>query len=368
VAVLPQYGRSPAGEWVGIVIYLFHKEKHSGESLVLYRAAKFAGWLLLLSAASIAARAAGTPAGTVIQSTATLSYSFGGGPTQNVTSPPASVTIAELINLTLTSQDAAAVAVSSPDSNSALTFLLTNTGNGPETFSLARNNAIAGDSYDPLNGSAGAIFLESGLQPGFQASGPNADIVYIPGGNDPTLAADASRIIYVVSNTPASLANGSAGNVALTAASTTPGAAGATPGTSLTGLGQGGVDAVVGGSRAQVSRTGGYVVGGVAVSIVKTVVGVVDPQGGSSVTAGAVITYRVMVSVTGTGTAQGLTVNDPMPANTTYVANSITVDGVARSDAADADNAEFSAGAVRASFGNTAAPASHTIQFHVTIN
>ena len=335
---------------------------------MLCRAGKIVGWLLLLSAVSIAARAAGTPAGTVIQNTATLSYSIGGGPTQNVTSLPASVTVAELINLTLTWQDATAVAVNSPDANSALIFLLTNTGNGPETFSLARNNALAGDNYDPLNGSAGAIFLESGLQPGFQPSGPNADILYVAGSNDPALTADASRIIYVVSNTPASLANGNTGNVALTATSTTPGAAGAAPGTSLAGQGQSGVDAVVGGSRAQVTQTGGYVVGGVAVSVVKTVVSVVDPLGGNSVTTGAVITYRILVSVSGAGTAQGLTVTDPIPANTTYVVNSITIDGVTRSDAADADSAEFSAGAVRATFGNTAAPASHTIQFRVTIN
>jgi hypothetical protein len=182
---------------------------------VLRRAAKIIGWLLLLCTASIVAQAAGTPAGTVIQGAATLSYSIGGASSQNVTSLPASVTIAELINLTLTWQDGAAVAVNSPSSNSTLTFLLTNTGNGQETFSLARNASLAGD-----NGNAGAIFLESGLQPGFQASGPNADIVYIPGANDPTLAADASRVIYIVSNTPASLANGNTGNVALAAAST----------------------------------------------------------------------------------------------------------------------------------------------------
>ena len=332
------------------------------------RAVKWLLCLLCLSGAATAVQAAGTPAGTVIQNTATLSYSIGGGPAQNVTSLPASVTVAELINVTLTWQDAAAVAVNSPDSNTPLTFLLTNTGNGPETFSLARNNAVAGDSYDPLNGSAGAIFLENGLQPGFQASGPNADTLYIPGSNDPALPADGTRLIYVVSNTPAALANGNTGKVALTAASTTPGAAGAAPGTSLAGLGQGGVDAVVGGSRAQATQTGGYVVGGVAVTVTKTVVSVADPQGGSSVTTGAVITYRIVVSATGAGTAQGLTVNDPIPANTTYIANSITVDGAARTDAADADNAGFSAGAVNVNFGNTAAPVSHTIQFRVTVN
>ena len=78
-----------------------------------------------------------------------MTYSIGGGPQQSATTPPAIFTVAELINVTLVWQDAANVAVGSPDSNRALSFPLTNTGNGPETFSLARNNAIAGDNYDP---------------------------------------------------------------------------------------------------------------------------------------------------------------------------------------------------------------------------
>ncbi len=41
---------------------------------------------------------------------------------QTATTPPATFTVAELINVTLVSQDAANVAVSSPDSNRALTF------------------------------------------------------------------------------------------------------------------------------------------------------------------------------------------------------------------------------------------------------
>lgn len=281
---------------------------------------------------------------------------------------PSSFTVAEVINVTLVSQDAANVAVGSPDSNRALTFLLTNTGNGPETFSLARNNAVAGDNYDPSNGSAGAIFFENGLQPGFQASGPNADTLYVAGSNDPALAPDASRIVYVVSDTPTGLVTGNVGRVELTAASTTAGAAGAAPGTTLPGLGQGGVDAVVGATRAQAKQSGGYVVSGVAVAIAKTVVNVVDPAGGASVRSGSIVTYRIVLTVNGQGVAQGLALNDPLPANTTYIANSITFDGQARTDAVDADNAEFSGGAVKVRLGDTTAPVNHTIEFRVVIN
>ena len=328
---------------------------------------KFFLWAGVFCAIPNAVTAAGTPAGTVIQNTATVTYSIGGTPATAIT-PPASFTVAELINVTLVWQDAANVAVGSPDSNRALSFLLTNTGNGPETFSLARNNAIAGDNYDPANGSAGAIFIENGLQAGFQASGPNADVLYVAGSNDPALAADASRIVYIVSNTPPALATGSVGRVELAASATTAGAAGAAPGTALAGLGQGGVDAVVGATRAQARQTGGYIVSGVVVVLAKSVVSVVDSSGGTTVRSGSIVTYRIVLTVNGSGSADSLSLDDPIPVNTTYVSNSITVNGTARTDVVDADSAEFSGGAVKVRFGNTAAPVSHTVEFRVTVN
>ena len=169
---------------------------------------------------------AGVPAGTVISNAVTLNYSVGGVGSV-VASNTASFVVAEIINLTLTVQDAAPVAVNAPDASRAVTVLLTNTGNGSEAFSLSRNNALPGDQFDPVNALAGAIFLESGAQAGFQASGPNADTLYVPGVNDPVLAADASRLIYVVSDIPAGVALGGLGNVGISARSLTPGASGA---------------------------------------------------------------------------------------------------------------------------------------------
>jgi uncharacterized repeat protein (TIGR01451 family) len=329
---------------------------------------RIAATVLVLGDIPVAAQAAGTAAGTVISNTATLTYSLAGIPSPKIDSAPAVFTVDQLLNLALTWQDGSSVAVTTPGTNSALTFLLTNTGNGPATSVLARNNALAGDNYDPLNGSAGAIFLESGAAPGFQASGPNADVLYIPGTNDPLLAASASRVVYVVSNTPAALANGNIGTVALTASSTVAGAAGAAPGTLLPGLGIGGIDAVVGTTRAEASQNGSYLVGGVVVSVAKSVLSVLDTQGGSTVSSGSIITYQIVVSAVGTGIAQGLGVADPIPATATYIANSILVDGAARTDAVDGDNAEYLNGVVQARFGDSPAPASHTVQFRVTIN
>ena len=312
--------------------------------------------------------AAGTPANTPISNAATLTYSLGGQPAAPITVVAPTFYVAEVINVVLVWQDATPLAVNSPDTGRVLTFVLTNTGNGLEAFGLVRNNLIAGDQFDPLSTPSGALYLESGLQAGFQTTGPNADLLYVAGLNDPVLAADASRVVYVVSDIPTALAQGALGNLRLSANSTTPGVAGAQPGTALAGLGQGGVDAVVGGSRAQSSAIGGYIVSGVSLSLLKTVALVRDPLGGSLVMPGSLLTYQVVLTLTGTGVAQNLSFTDPMPANTTYVPASITVDGAARSDALDADNAGFAAGAVGVVFGNTPAPATRTVEFKVTVN
>ena len=325
---------------------------------------------LLAAVAGLAtfnASAAGTPAGTPITNSATLTYSIGGQVATPVTAVARGVVVAEVINVLLTSQDGSPMAVNSPDAGKALTFLLTNTGNGREAFRLTRNNLIAGDQFDPVNAST-AIYLESGAQPGFQATGPNADIAYVPGSNDPLLAADGSRVVYLVSNIPAAQPTGAVGKASLSANSTTAGASGAAPGTTLAGLGDGGVDAVVGGSRAQATAVGSYIVSGLVLNVLKTVAAVRDTQGGSLIMPGSVLTYRVVLTLTGTGIAENLSFSDPLPTSTTYVPASLTVDGAARSDAPDADNGSVVAGAVGVVFGNTPAPATRVIEFKATVN
>lgn len=330
--------------------------------------------LALAGFVTSAAFAAGTPAGTAIPNSATLNYSLNGQVAPPITAVAPLVTVAEVINVLVTWQDGSPLPVNSPDVGRALSFLVTNTGNGSEAFALSRNNLLTGDQFDPVSTATGAIYLESGAQPGFQATGPNADIVYAPGSNDPVLAADASRVVYVVSNIPGALAAGNTGLVGLSATSTTAGAAGTVPGTTLAGLGMGGVDAVVGASRGVSITNGSYIFSGMALAVVKTITNVVDANGGVLVMPGATLTYRVVLTLSGFGVAENLAFSDPLPANTSYVPASITVDGAARSDAADADNASFTAAAgtlpatVGATFGNTTAPATRVIEFKATIN
>ena len=204
---------------------------------------------------------------------------------------------------------------------------------------------------------------------GFQASGPSADTIYVAGTNEPVLAPDASMTIYVVSDTPG-VASNAHGVVVLGAASMTVGAAGAAPGTALAGLGQGGGYAVVGGARAQANATGNYVASGMGFVMNKTVLAVLDTQGTAVVMPGAVLTYQIVATLSGAGTASNLMVTDPLPINTTYVPGSIMLNGVSKTDAADADQAQFigATQTVSVSLGNVAAPANTVITFRATIN
>jgi uncharacterized repeat protein (TIGR01451 family) len=322
------------------------------------------GWLL--ACACLPAGAAGTLAGTLIRNTATLTYSLKGAPAEPAVAVAAPVQVARLISAIVTWQDSTAVPVNSPDAKRALAFLVTNTGNATETFRLARNNAITGDQFDPLTSSGAGIWLESGSQPGLQTSGGAADVVYAPGSNDIALAPDASRLVYVLSDIPAGLSVGGLGNVALTATSTAPGAAGAARGAFLGTFD--GVQAVVGPKGGDVSGQGTYLVAGVSLGVAKTVSNVRDPSGGTRLMPGSVLTYRLVLTLTGSGVAEGVNLTDPLPATLSYVAGSVTVDGAARTDAADTDEITVTSNTLQASFGNLPAPGTRVIEFKATVN
>jgi uncharacterized repeat protein (TIGR01451 family) len=315
------------------------------------------------------AQAAGVPAGTKIANSVTLNYVLA-GKSETTTAIAPIVTVAELIDAVLTWQDGTWVSVKAGQTARVLTYVLTNIGNGTEAFRLVRNNAVTGDGFDPTSTPAGPIYLESNGIPGLQTAGDNPDTLYSPDLRDPVLKPDTSQVVYILSDIAATIPEGAVGKVELVASSTTPGAAGARPGTALIGLGDGGVDAVVGLSRAQVAATGGYLVSNLVVSLEKSVVSKVDPtkDHGDRVMPGTVLTYRVALTFAGTGGAQGFTLTDPLPVATTYVPGTLTVDGVLRTDADDGDGASVSSGVVSVALGTVVAPSSHVIEFKVTVN
>lgn len=274
--------------------------------------------------------AAGTPVGTVIENTATVSFDLAGTPT-TIQTNTTTVTVAERVDVVVTLQSAQ-VQVQPNDTNRALLFTVTNTGNGSETFSLSIDNALAGDDFDPI-AAVPAIYFDT------DASGDltGADQAYAPGVNDPVLAADASIDVFLVNDIPAGVVNGNLGRSELTATSLT----GTGPaGTEYAGQGDGGVDAIIGTTTGEAATFGEYVVSDAQVAVLKAQA-VLDPFGGTEPIPGATITYTITVEVTGTGTAAASTLRDVIPTYTTYVANSLTLNTVALSDATDADAGEL---------------------------
>ena len=93
-----------------------------------------------------------------------------------------------------------------------LVFTLTNTGNGTETFNLTALSAgVVGDDFDPTL-AAPAIYFDTDNSGDFSGG----DVAYVPGMNDPVLAADASVRLIVVNNIPNSAVNGNRGRSQLT--------------------------------------------------------------------------------------------------------------------------------------------------------
>lgn len=286
--------------------------------------------IFLWCAISSPAGAVGTPVGTVIENTADVSFDLAGTP-QLVQSNTTSLAVAERINVAVTLQSPQAP-VDPGETGRALLFTVTNTGNGTETVQLTMDSVVAGDDFDP-NPATPAIYFDTDASGDFNAG----DQPYQPGTNDPNLLADESISVFVVNDIPAGLANGATGRSELIATSTT---GTGPPGTVFAGLGDGGVNAVIGLTGGEATDIGEYLVSGVSLSVVKTQL-VSDPFGGSEALPGATITYSIAIDVTSPGTATAGVLRDVIPAFSTYVANSITLNGAALSDAADADAGEL---------------------------
>jgi uncharacterized repeat protein (TIGR01451 family) len=318
-----------------------------------------------------AAFALGTSAGTSITNTSTVDYTLGSDPTVHTSTASDVFDVVEIIDVAVTWQDGANVPVNTPQTDAALTFQVTNTGNGSEDFRFSTNHNVAGDDFNPTPAAPTTFWLESNGTIGLQTSGATADTPLVMGVSI-TLNADAAAIVYVLSDIPGSLTDTQVGHVQLIAVAATPGAAGAAAGTELPGAGVGG-DAIVGSTNARGSAQGSYEISAPQVALMKSIAGILDPYGGNQPYTGARVTYQLQVEVAGSGVAEALVVTDVIPANTTFVGGSISLDGISQTDSDDfpTDNTDFNittANAVTVVLGDTVAPATQFIEFSVTID
>jgi len=305
--------------------------------------------------------AAGTPAGTVIDNIAEVSFDLGGVQATE-TSNIASITVVERIDVVIALQSGQ-VLVAPSDLDRSLLFTVTNTGNGTETFALIIDSVMAADDFDPIP-AVPPIYFDTDGSGDFSAG----DIAYAAGTNDPLLNADQSVDILLVNDIPAAALNDQLGRSELSASSTT---GSGNPGDSFPGQGDGGIDAVVGGTGGASALFGEYLVSDAQLDILKSVV-VSNQFGNTDPIPGATLTYTVTVEVVTSGTATAAVFSDAIPAGTTYTANTILLNTLSLTDAIDADAGEFDTSAtptVIVRLGDlTQADGIQSVEFQVTIN
>lgn len=315
-------------------------------------------WALL----SPVAHAVGTGAGTYFSAVATATYTDAFGTPGAATSNTVVIRVEEVLDVTVVANTPGNLPALSPSSDVMRSFTVTNTGNGSEVYRLTVDAALAGNDFNPANV---RVYLDNGDNVFDGAT----DTLLVAGSNDPALAADTSRRVFVVADIPSGLGNSKLGRLRLRAEAATvqatPGSD--APGTVFAGQGTGGSDALAGFSRAEASVDAGFVVSLVQSTFTKTSA-VVDRFGAANAIPGATITYTLVFAVTGSGDLAGAQIVDPVPAGTSYVAGSLRLDGNSLTDASDADAGRFGSNQIEVALGTVSAPATHTVVFSVTIN
>ncbi|MEH6756499.1 MAG: hypothetical protein V7676_03185 [Parasphingorhabdus sp.] len=303
-----------------------------------------------------AAHAAGTLAGTDIVNIAQASYDGPSGPI-TVDSNPVTIKVDELLDVSVVSGNPGDVSASPSATSQVLTYQVTNTGNGTESFTLTADTSKTGDDFD-------ATFEQIIIDDGNGVYDPGVDTVYTAGANDPVLAPDVSVTIFILSTIPDTANDAERAEVALSAVANT---GSGNAGDVIVGQGDGGGDAVVGSTGANAEDSGFFIIQAADVSLVKNAI-VVDQFGGAQPVPGATITYQLVATAKGSGTLTNLVIADNIPTDATYVDQSITLEGSALTDEADTDTGAFDGSKIAVALGSVSGGQSRTITFQVTID
>lgn len=313
------------------------------------------GAVVGLAIAAAPALAAGVTAGTVIESTATATYTsgtFNGSATSNTVS----LRVDEVLDVAVAGPASSAVLAGS--GAAALAFTITNTGNGPEAFRLGVDAAIAGNDFDAV---VDQLALDSNGNGVFDAG---VDQILAAGADTPAIAADASVRVFVLASLPAGAGDGQSSQLRLTAFALT---GTGTPGTVFAAQGAGGGDAVVGASGGESAATASLAASLANVTLSKSVT-VQDPFGGNQPVPGATLTYQITAAVQGTGSVQNLVIADGIPAGSTYVPGTLKLDGAALTDGADGDAGTGGASGISVTLPTVSGGTSKVVSFNVTVN
>ncbi len=288
-----------------------------------------------------------TAAGSTISNTATLQYSVGGVAQNSIGSSPTGNSVANATPTTLgggaptnfvvdqkvdllVTTNPAATAVTPGQTGAVTAFLVTNTGNAAQGYTLTPANAVGNPATGAVAPSPFTLnnFTATGLAV-FVSANAAATLAtpYVLGTDTattiPTLAPGASQVVYIVSSIPVTAMNAQQSVVSLLATATVP--------TSMAALTQvavntAGVDVVFADAAGVVdmiraanhSAYNGYLVKSAAISVTKSVAVLCDPVNGATGAMnipGSAVQYAVTITNTGNGAATLATINDALAAS-----------------------------------------------------
>lgn len=312
----------------------------------------FAALAAVLVAAS--ANAEGVDAGTLIENTASASYTTGGDPV-TVDSNTVTITVDELLNVVIENQDAGPVPIAS--GQAVLTYEITNTGNGPEAFNLTADPIVGGNDF---NADVVGIAYDTNGDGVYEEG---VDTLLPVGSPTPLVDADSTLTVFVIVEAP-DAADGETAQVNLLAEAVT---GTGTPGTVFTGQGENGGNAVVGNTNADADVNGTLIATLATLELLKSAT-IVDPFGGSEAVPGAIITFTITATTAGSGSLSDVVVSDAIPTGTAYVPDTLALDGSGLTDAADADAGQASASGIEVAIDTATASTNYEITFDVVID
>jgi uncharacterized repeat protein (TIGR01451 family) len=381
------------------------------------------GALLLMSAVAVAvpqqASAAGTASGTSIANKATINYQVSGINQTAIESSPAgnstpgvgsgvntTFVVDDKVMMTVTANDAAAVTTYPGSSAQAMKFTVTNVGNTTHDFALSAVSL----GVPTVVGATVAFYADTNTNnvydAGIDLALPVSGSAYVD-----ELAADASRVIFLVITVPISATNGQTANYSVTAEAHQGGGIGALGGLTKTQADADKLIADVPGTVQVVladaagngdalydgiyTRNGvlGFTISTATLTVTKISTVYSDPVNGTTLPKaipGAIVTYTVTVANTaGTVTATNVSISDSLNAEITALpprlafatqftgnvpacnANEgIVVGGACKTNGNDLDGADWSitgANTVTVTGLSLAPGASTTIKFQVTL-
>lgn len=315
---------------------------------------------IFLMAGAQQAFAANTLAGTDITNTATVNYTVS-GVTQTAETDDVVFKVDRKINVVVAEVGNTATPVAPGEQNKALTFTVTNATNAVMDFKLTTANGVNAnapgglgtgtgadtDTFDPINGlffvddDDGSLTTGTGIGNGtFDAN--DVQVTFLD-----EIPAAAVVTVHVVSDipnpigpAPPALVDGNLGIVTLAATAAVSGTGGTlgadaaedntvdvagTVQNVFADVTAGDTDAAVDGKH---SDTDAYVVASATITVTKSSIVLTDPLNLTSnpkAIPGATVLYCIEVKNTGGTAATAVSISDPVPANTTYVSESIKI-------------------------------------------